>query len=180
MRKNIVLRDHLIEAFQEIGFDDYKEIRISDIIFSEEVFSLCAKNTCGNFGRNHGCPPSAGNHEVGKARVLEYQNGFLLNKILPIKSREAMKESGQTLNRMRNELAKKFAGDRVLILGAGACKVCATCAALEGEPCRLPDKIQYSMEGSGILVMRMAMDYKMKYNAGMGNAGFFMLALYDE
>lgn len=175
-----MLKDRLVKVFRDLGFDDYKEVHIGDIIFSEEVFNLCAMNTCGNFGKNHGCPPSAGNHEAGKARVSPYQSGFLLNKILPIRSREAMKESGQTLNRMKNALIEKFQGEQLLVLGAGPCRVCATCTAMEGKSCRFPDKIQYSMEASGILVMSMAMNHKMTYNAGMGNAGFFMLALYNE
>ena len=54
-----MLKDRLVEAFRELGFDDYREIRVSDIPFAAEVFDLCAKNTCGNFGRNHGCPPGA-------------------------------------------------------------------------------------------------------------------------
>ena len=41
------------------------------------------------------------------------------------------------------------------------------------------EKTQYSMEGSGIDVVRMAIDHKMTYNAGRGKVGYFTLVLYN-
>ena len=79
-----MLRERLLEAFKEIGFDEYKEIQSCDVVFSKDVFDQCAMNTCGHFGKNHGCPPLAGGEEEGKARVLKYKNGFLLCKIVSI------------------------------------------------------------------------------------------------
>ncbi|MFZ7133942.1 MAG: DUF2284 domain-containing protein [Eubacteriales bacterium] len=174
-----MLNDRLIAAFNEIGFDEYKEITVEDIIFSQDVFDQCARNTCGNFGKNHACPPKAGTEEERKARVLKYQHGFLISKIVPIKSRQEMVTSMETIDRINKTLRKIFSEDDVFIMGAGACTLCETCTALEEKPCRFPDKTQYSMEGSGIDVVSMSMNKQMTYNAGQGKVGYFTLVLYN-
>ena len=48
-----MIREELIKAIEQIGFDEYKELEIDDLVFSESVFSQCARNTCGNFGKNY-------------------------------------------------------------------------------------------------------------------------------
>jgi len=65
-----------------------------------------------------------------------------------------------------------------MVMAAGPCTVCEKCSALDDEPCRFPEETAYSMEGSGIDVVRMSMNAKMTYNAGLGKAAFFCLALY--
>ena len=174
-----MLRERLLEAFKEIGFDEYKEIKSCDIVFSKDVFDQCAKNTCGHFGKNHGCPPLAGGEEEGKARVLKYKNGFLLCKIVSIKSRKGIEESIELVANINNELRRVMQDQEVLVLGAGPCTVCKRCGALDNKPCFFPEKTQYSMEGSGIDVVRMAIDHKMTYNAGRGKVGYFTLVLYN-
>ncbi|MCR3921891.1 MAG: DUF2284 domain-containing protein, partial [Firmicutes bacterium] len=78
------------------------------------------------------------------------------------------------------ELRKEFAADDVFIMGAGPCTLCEKCTALTEDDCRFPEKTQYSMEGSGIDVVRMSMNKKMTYNAGAGRVGYFTLVLYKE
>jgi predicted metal-binding protein len=178
--KKMDLRERLIEAFTKLGFDEYREIKVDNIVFSQDVFNQCARNTCGNFGKNHACPPGAGTEEERKARVRKYDQAFILCKIISILSGDDMMESMGILGNLNKALRKEFAAEDVLILGAGPCTLCEKCSALDGEPCRFPDKKQYSMEGNGIDVVRMSMDQKMTYNAGMGKVGFFSLVLYNH
>ncbi|ABR48260.1 hypothetical protein Amet_2100 [Alkaliphilus metalliredigens QYMF] len=175
-----MFKEQLIEAFKEIGFDEYREIKATDIIFSQDVFNQCAKNTCGNFNKNHGCPPRAGSEDERKARVLKYKNAFILSKIASIKSRKEMTDSMELILNINNNLRKTFEDEDVCIMGSGPCSVCKNCMALEDKPCSFPVKTQYSMEGSGIDVVRMSMNQKMTYNAGRGKVGFFTLALYND
>lgn len=174
----MMVRERLIKAFEEIGFDEHKEIKSEDIIFSQDVFRQCERNTCGNFNKNHACPPGAGSEEERKARVLKYENAFLLNKIVPIRTRQEMTDSMLLIEEITKKLRKTFRDEDVSILGVGPCTLCESCTALVGEPCRLPDKKQYSMEGSGIDVVSMSMKQKMVYNAGAGKVGFFTLVLF--
>ena len=104
----------------------------------------------------------------------------MLSQIVPIRTRKEMTESMELVNTKTKELRKALKDEDVLVMGAGPCTVCKTCTALEGLPCRFPDRIEYSMEGSGIDVVRMSMNLKMTYNAGAGNVGYFTLVLYNR
>jgi len=174
-----MLKERLLIAFEEIGFDEYREIEPQDIIFSKDVFDQCAKNTCGHFAKNHGCPPLSGGEEEGRARVLKYKNVFLLCKIVSIKSRNGFEESMNLVAAINNELRKTVRDQDVLVMGAGPCAVCKRCSAIDNKPCRFPEKTQYSMEGSGIDVASMSINQKMTYNAGKGKVGYFTLVLYN-
>lgn len=173
-----MLRQRLIDAVTYLGFDEWREVKTEEIVFDSAVFDQCARNTCGKFGANHGCPPLAGTLENRKSKVMNYRQALLLNKIISIKSRKELIESKEALDKAIGKMRQEFSGDDVLILGAGACTVCEKCTAPEGLPCRFPDQTQYSMEGSGIDVVRMSLNQKMTYNAGKGNLGFFTLVLY--
>ena len=69
MLEQNLLEQRLIEAFARLWFDEYKKISTKDIIFSRDVIEQCARNTCGNYGKNHSCPPLAGSEEERRARV---------------------------------------------------------------------------------------------------------------
>lgn len=172
------LEKRLIEAFGTYGFYENKKIKTSDVIITQDVFKQCERNTCGNFGKNHACPPKAGSEEERIARVMKYEDAFLINIVLSIKSRQDMMDSGILFNDAVTKLQNEFESEDVLIMGAGPCLVCKECAALIDEPCRFPEKTQYSMEGSGIDVVRMSINSGMTYNAGMGKAAFFCMVLY--
>lgn len=165
-------------TFKKLGFDEFKSIKTDDIIFSHDVFNQCARNTCGNFGKNHACPPKSGTEVDGKNRVLNFDNAYLLNKIVPITTGEEMLASLETVSELNNNLREAFNSENVMVMGAGPCTVCKTCSALDGHPCNFPDKTQYSMEGSGIDVVSMSIKQGMTYNAGAGKVGYFTLFLY--
>ncbi len=64
------LEERLPEAFTRLGFDEYRKITTNELVFSQDVLNQCARNTCGSFGKNYGCPPLAGSEEERKARGL--------------------------------------------------------------------------------------------------------------
>lgn len=171
-----MLRDRLIESFKELAYDEFKEIALDDIIFSTDVFSQCARNTCGNFGAYYTC--NGGTIEESKERILKYKQAFLVNKIVELKRGKEMMESLKCVADTNDALRKAFEDEKVMLMGAGPCTICKTCAIREEKPCRHPDKIQYSMEGSGIDVVRMSINHKMTYNAGRGKIGYFSLVLF--
>lgn len=62
------------------AFDEYREIKSTEIIFSDDVFASCKQNTCGNYGKNYTCPPLSDMMDENKARFLEYNNAIIINK----------------------------------------------------------------------------------------------------
>ena len=173
------LREEIIAAISEAGFDEYKEISPEEIIFDEAVFAACAENKCGNYGKNHSCPPLSGDMEENKSHFLAYEHAIIVNKILDMgKHYEKMMEASLEFGEAVERLAKILDGKPVRIAGAGGCRICKKCAALTGEPCRFPEKRRYSMEGSGMDIVKMSIQQKMTYNGGDHKLGYFMMVLY--
>ncbi len=172
-------REKIIKAIEETGFDEYREIKSSDIIFSQDVFNSCKQNICGNYSQNYSCPPLSGDMDENKARFLKYDNAIIINKIVFLGNYyELMKKSTQDVNELLIELRKKLENEPVMIAGPGGCDICKECAAKTNEPCRFPEKKRYSMEGSGMDIVGMSLKLNMTYNAGDKKVGFFMIVLY--
>ena len=174
-----MLRDKTITSINEVGFDEYREIPATDIIFAEAVFASCQANSCGNYGQNYSCPPFSGDIDEYKARFLKYDHGFILNKIMFLGEHyEKMETTTMEVLALLDKLRNKLAAEPVMIAGPGGCNLCAECSAKTGEDCRFPDKRRYSLEGSGIDIVTLSRKLKMTYNAGDKKVGFFMMVLY--
>lgn len=174
-----MLRDEIIEAVEAVGFDEYREIDAADLIFADAVFASCKQNTCGNYGKNHSCPPLSGDMEKNKSRFLKYDHAIILNKLAHMGDfYEKMEEAGKEVAATLNQLREKLDGKAVMIAGPGGCDRCDSCAAKEDEPCRFPDEKRYSMEGSGLDIVSMSRKENMTYNGGNNTLGFFMMVLY--
>lgn len=174
-----MLREKIINAINEVGFDEYKEILSSDIIFADAVFASCQANTCGNYGQNYSCPPLSGDMAANKQRFLNYDHALIINKLVFLgKYYEKMAESTTQVANLLDELRQKLEAEPVMIAGPGGCTLCSDCAAKTAEPCRFPDKKRYSMEGSGMDIVAMSRKLGLTYNAGNKTVGFFMMVLY--
>lgn len=175
-----MLRDKIIDAIETVGFDEYREIEASELIFAEAVFDSCKANTCGNYGQNHSCPPRSGDMTENRSRFLAYDHAIILNKIVYLgKYYEKMEESAREVGRLLNELRDKLADEPVMIAGPGGCDLCDPCAAKEDAPCRFPEKKRYSMEGSGMDIVTLSRRLGMTYNGGDKHVGFFMVVMYS-
>ena len=178
------LKERLEQTFGELRFSEYKLISTSVIPFDQEVYKQCEKNTCGYFGKNHGCPPN-GSEEERKHRVLKYKEAYLVGYTMDynfddIEDLEDLQDNSFALNEVYDKLRKAFAKEDVIVMAVGPCTLCKTCTAAEGEPCRFPDKTQYSMEGSGIDVVKLSMQEQMQYYAGPGKVVYFALVMFEE
>jgi len=66
-----------------------------------------------------------------------------------------------------------------LLLGAGACAVCAECSYPEGEECRFPDKAISSVEAHGIDVKKLLEANGLSYVNGVNTVSYVGLLLYN-
>lgn len=172
--------EKLMSVIQTLGVDEYKKISAEDIIFSELVFSQCRRNTCRNYNLNHACPPRSGTLQEIKDRLFNYRNGCIISKIMSIATSKDFNASRTAFKSFVVNIREQLEPHGFLVLGEGPCNICERCAALDEAPCRFPGRIRYSMEGSGIDVVRMSMKYQMTYNAGGGKIGFFVLVMYND
>ncbi|MDR2131843.1 MAG: DUF2284 domain-containing protein [Clostridiales Family XIII bacterium] len=73
-------------------------------------------------------------------------------------------------------LAREFRLDDYLLLGAGSCGACESCAY--PNPCRHPDELRIPVEACGVNVVNLAKNTGFRYNNGPNTVTFFGLLLF--
>ncbi|MHA1195874.1 MAG: DUF2284 domain-containing protein [Promethearchaeota archaeon] len=84
------------------------------------------------------------------------------------------------LNNFFKEHAPKF--EKKLVLWAGTCRLCLIklnkpCSYIDGEPCRFPKQIRYSMEAVGIEVLATAFNSKVDLDLSNNEYRFALVCL---
>jgi predicted metal-binding protein len=158
---------------ERYGFKEYKEIDVNVIRIDQAVRDLCKQNACGQYNRNHMCPPAIKGIEEWKEKICSFKHGVLVSKVYPTAGGydfkawfEGIRDFQKTLVGLKEDVEARFPGKRFLLLGAGGCFMCDRCTYPEGKPCRFPEKTFPSLEACGIDVMRLSRDAGVKYNNG--------------
>ena len=160
-------------------------IPVDSISFDRAFRDMCASNVCGNYGKNHMCPPSVGEIDdlIREAktysRALVYQTVGLLEDSYDF---EGMMEAGQIHNDLVQkvrDLFDKACGKKALHLGAGGCRLCPVCGKKTGESCRFPDKAMSSLEAYGVNVSKLAAQCGMRYNNGKNTVTYFGAVFFN-
>lgn len=157
---------------------------VSKLSFYPEFREACQTGHCGFYEKCWMCPPDIGPIQtlISQAQsfqqVLVFQTIGLLDDPFDI---EGMEKAAAEHNQVVVSLAEKAtqdAGESLLILGAGACHLCGTCARADNAPCRFPGKAISSLEAYGIAVSQMAQACGLPYNNGPNTVTYFGAVLY--
>ncbi len=156
------------------------EIIDAGVIVTDASFrKLCEANACGNYGKNHMCPPNAGDIYVLMEKVKQYDRALVYQTVWNLEDSydfEGMMEAGKRHNDLMQKLREKTREENLaepLHLGAGGCRVCEVCAARTQEPCRFPDQAVASLETYGIDVSQLAKASGMRYTNGKDTVTYF-------
>lgn len=162
----------------------FAEVNTPDVTFDPMFRTLCEKNSCGFYGACWACPPDAGTIDELMARVKAYRRMLVFQTVSPLEDSydiEGMQEVSKRHNRLvqcvRDEA--KLAYPECLVLGAGACGVCARCTKRDNLPCRFPKKAILSLEACGIDVSALARLAGMKYINGANTVTYFGAVLFS-
>ncbi|MGN0658029.1 MAG: DUF2284 domain-containing protein [Emergencia sp.] len=137
-----------IETFEKtVSTADY----IENYVNVEEFLQCC--RVCENYGRKWSCPPY--DFEPVRDYWQKYGSLYIIGKKMILKEEE--KENWENLMRqVKEELTeilcaeeKKHPGS--VSLSAGSCSICGedNCSKKNGDPCRFPEKMRYSIESLG-------------------------------
>lgn len=166
------------EKILAMGLDRVEELPVSDIPFEPSLIDLCAANRCGNYNKCWTCPPRTGEISSLIRAAKQFSTAFVFQKIYQIEDSfdiEGMFAANKKFQKIIRNLATGFSQkkEKVLLLGAGGCRICKTCSAVEEKPCRHPDLACPSLESYGIQVSELAQRCGMKYINGVNTVTYF-------
>jgi len=161
--------------------------KVSDIKFSREFRDACAQNVCGKYGTCWMCPPDVGDIDEMIAHAKEYAHIMVFQSIGQLEDSfdfEGMEAAAVKHNALTMAVAEQVGGltqiKNPLILGAGACHICARCTRLDNLPCAQPDKAVPSLEAYGIAVSELAKISGLEYINGVNTVTYFGGVLFHR
>jgi predicted metal-binding protein len=170
---------------EKYDFKEYKAFDLNLIRIDQAVRNICKQNACGQYGRNHMCPPAIKDIKEWEKEILSYKNAIIVTKVYQTKGRydmkamfDGIKDFQKTLVRLKEDLIGRFPDQRLLLLGAGSCFICKKCTYRDGKPCRFPGKAFPSVEACGIDVMSLSKSAGVKYNNGKNTVTYIGVLLY--
>ena len=150
-------RELLEERLAELPLYQYAFIRTEDLMFSERIRWIC-EHECPMYGKTWACPPAVGTVEECKAKCLSYNSCLMVGTIAEVDGEYNMEKSLATrpehehlTNQIRDFMRQQ--GVEPYILSTEACAACERCACLDGQPCRLPERMHPCIESHGINVI---------------------------
>lgn len=172
-----------IESAKQIGFDEASPLKIETLKPMQAVRDMCASDKCKAYGKNWSCPPECGTVEECGAEIKSYRQGILVQTVgklsKPIDTRgyaQASLRHKELFQAFTDRIRKEYPD--ALCLGAGPCSLCPDCAY--PNPCRLPDKRIYAMEGYGLFVTQVCRDNEIPYYHGPKTIAYSACVLFDR
>ncbi|MDO4273981.1 MAG: DUF2284 domain-containing protein [Eubacteriales bacterium] len=170
----------MVKAALEYGFTNAKVIESKELVFDPELRVYCEENTCGNYGRNHACPPDCGTQAEMKERTMKYKKALILQTVQPVDSvmdsaqTKAARKAHNLLTGDFMDYLKKQGVDGLRVM-AGPCSFCEVCGRITDEPCRFPDKLASCLSAYCIDAGAMAETCGMPYWCGNEEVPFFSI-----
>ena len=150
-------RELLEEKLAELPLYIYDFIDPKDLEFSDRIRWIC-EHECPMYNRSWACPPGVGSVACCKGKCLSYENCLMISSIVEVADITDIEETLATRpehESLTNQVAElmKEQGVAPYILSTEACAICESCAILEGNPCRFPEKMHPCVESHGINVI---------------------------
>ena len=150
--------------------------------FSERIRWIC-KNECPMYNKTWACPPAVGAVAECKAKCMSYENCLMIATITEVEDIADMEETLSTrpehemvTNQVRDIMAEQ--GINAYVLSTEACTLCPRCAWLDGEPCRMPEKMHPCVESHGINLIPMLEENGIEFQYGANVVTWVSLLFY--
>ena len=175
-------REKLEQALSELPLYVYEFIQPSSLEFSDRIRWIC-QHECPMYGRSWACPPGVGSVENCKHKCLSYQNCLMIATITEVQDISDINETLATrpeheaiTNQVRDLMGEQ--GIVPYILSTEACAECERCAILDGQPCRLPERMHPCVESHGINLLGLLEDKGLAFQYGENVVTWFSLLFY--
>ena len=175
-------RELLEQRMAELPLYIYDFIDPTELEFSERIRFIC-ESECPMYGKSWACPPGVGSVEQCQKKCHSFENCLLISSIVEVNDIANMEETLATrgdhedlTNQVRDMMREQ--GVDPFILSSEACALCERCAILDGEPCRMPDKMHPCVESQGINIIPVLESRGLEFQFGANVVTWVSLLLY--
>lgn len=179
--------DQIQALAKELGALRCAPAPVGQIEFDRSFRDMCALNSCGLYGKNYMCPPSAGPIDELMAEARRFSRAVFYQTVYPLEDSydfEGMMQAKHEHNRLTADLQRRLraeAGEESFLhLAAGGCELCRRCGMLDGVPCRNPGLALPSLEAYGVNVSATAGKLGLPYINGKNTVTYFGAVLFNE
>ena len=175
-------RELLEQRMAELPLYIYDFIDPLELEFSERIRFIC-ESECPMYGKSWACPPGVGSVEQCQKKCQSFENCLLISSIVEVNDIANMEETLATrgghedLTKQVRDMMREQGVDPV-ILSSEACALCERCAILDGEPCRMPDKMHPCVESQGINIIPVLESRGLEFQFGANVVTWVSLLLY--
>ncbi len=147
-------REKLTEQLAQLPLYVYEFIDPKNLEFSQRIRFIC-QNDCQMYGKSWACPPAVGEVSACQKHCQGFDSCLLIGTITEVGDIANIEETLAT-RAPHEALTAQAAGFMTeqgvepYILSTEACALCERCAILDGQPCRLPEKMHPCVESQGI------------------------------
>ena len=151
--------------------------------FSQRIRHICQAE-CPMYGKSWACPPGVGEVDACRTKCLSYSGCLLIGTITEVEDITDIEatlatrpDHEEVTNQVRELLRSQ--GIEPYVLSSEACAVCERCAYLDGEPCRLPDRMHPCVESHGIVLTKTLEDFGLEFQYGSNIVTWYSLLFYN-
>ena len=177
-------REKLEQQLAELPLYVYTFIDPKSLEFSERIRYICQAE-CPMYNKTWACPPAVGQVSECQAKCLGYRHCLMVGTITEVEGEYCMEKSLATrpeheaiTNQIRQILREQ--GIEPYILSTEACAVCERCAWLDGEPCRLPERMHPCLESHGINIIPTLEENGLDFNFAADVITWYSLLFFNE
>ena len=162
----------------------YQFIDPASLEFSQRVRYIC-RTECPMYGKSWACPPGVGEVEACRSKCGVYENCLLVGTIVEvadIADLEATLATRSDHEALTNEIRDlmRQQGVEPYVLSTEACALCERCAILDGQPCRMPDKMHPCVESHGINLIPTLESCGLEFQYGENIITWYSLLFFNE
>ena len=170
------------EGLAELPLYIYQFIDPAQLEFSDRIRWIC-EHECPMYGKSWACPPGVGEVAECEGKCKRYVNCLMISTITEISDianiPEALATRGDheaVTNTVRDLFRQQ--GVEPYILSTEACAECHRCAILDGEPCRMPDRMHPCVESHGINLLPLLEELGVAFQYGENVVTWFSLLFF--
>ena len=175
-------KEKLEQALSELPLYVYEFITPAELEFSDRIRWIC-EHECPMYGKSWACPPGVGTVAHCQKTCLSHKECLMISTITEVNDISDLQETLATrpaheaiTNQVRDLMRQQ--GIDPYILSTEACAECDRCAILDGQPCRMPERMHPCVESHGINILGLLEERGLAFQYGENVVTWFSLLFF--